>query len=161
MENNKNITGVHAVQWGNTNEVCGIKVLEQDQNVHVIPTGLWLANNGLLGAAPDGLVNNNHIVEVKCPWKFRNAVLEVEIEKNHDYILYKENNTLFVNKTHPYWDEIQGQLYLTKRQFCYLVIWTPKQTLITEIEKDKEWKVNIDILEAFFIQKYIPYLVNM
>jgi len=158
---NNNITGVHAVQWGITNEICGIKVLEQDQNVNVKPTGLWLKTSGLLGATPDGLVNSSHIVEVKCPWKYWNAVLEVEITKNHDYILYKENNELFVNKTHPYWDQIQGQLYLTNRQFCYLVIWTPKQALITEIEKDVKWIENLEILETFFIEKYIPYLVDI
>jgi len=98
---------------------------------------------------------------VKCPWKYRNAVLEVEITKNHDYILYKENNELFVNKTHPYWDQIQGQLYLRNCQFCYLVIWTPKQALITEIEKDVKWIENLEILEKFFIEKYIPYLVDI
>ncbi|KAL4153494.1 hypothetical protein QTP88_001327 [Uroleucon formosanum] len=95
LENNNNITGVHAIQWGITNEICGIKVLEQDQNINVKPTGLWLKSIGLLGATPDGLINSSHIVEVKCPWKYKNTVLEVEITKNHDYILYKENNELF------------------------------------------------------------------
>ena len=40
--NNNNITGVHAVQWGNTNDVCGIKAPVKYQNVNVIPTGLLL-----------------------------------------------------------------------------------------------------------------------
>jgi len=98
---------------------------------------------------------------VKCPWKYRNAVLEVEITKNHVYILYKENNELFVNKTHPYWDQIEGQLYLTNRQFCYLVIWTPKQALIIETEKDIKWIENLEILETFFIVKFMTYLVGI
>lgn len=46
-------------------EVCCIKVLEQDQSVNVIKTGLWFVNNGLLGTTLDGLINRNHIVEVK------------------------------------------------------------------------------------------------
>lgn len=161
MENNTCIKGVHAVQWGITNEIKGIKVLEENEKVKVVSTGLWLSNNGFLGASPDGIVNSDYIVEVKCPWKFRNKKLETEIEKDHSYIVYRENNIILINKKHEYWDQIQGQLYLTKRKCCYLVIWTPGQSIIIGIEKDVEWEVNLDHLERFFINKYIPYLINM
>lgn len=160
LNNDTNLNGVHAIQWGITNESCGINILKQEETIEVIPTGLWLSNNGFLGASPDGLVGMNHIVEVKCPWKFRNKVLSTEIENDHSYIVYKENDQILVNKQHPYWDQIQGQLYLTNRKFCYLVIWTPMQSIITEVEKDNEWESNLEILEAFFIQKYIPYLIE-
>lgn len=58
LENNANIEGIHAVQWGITNEIEGIKVLEENKNVKVVSTGLWLSNNGFLGASPDGMVNS-------------------------------------------------------------------------------------------------------
>lgn len=85
LDNNKDLNGLHAIQWGITNESCGIDILQQEE-VEVLPTGLWLYNNGFLGASPDGLVNTNHIVEVKCPWKFRNNILSTEIENDHSYI---------------------------------------------------------------------------
>jgi len=56
---------------GITDELCGIKVLEQYQNVNVKPTGLRLTNSGLLDATPNGLVNSSHIVELKCSWKLK------------------------------------------------------------------------------------------
>jgi hypothetical protein len=68
--------------------------------------------------------------------------------------------TIYINKNHFYWDQIQGQLYLTRRMLCYLVIWTPNQTIITEIEKDPAWFENIEKLENFFIEKYITTLVE-
>lgn len=105
------------------------------------------------------MVGTNHIVEVKCPWKFRNKKIENEIKKDHSYILYIENNMLLVNKCHIYWHQIQGQLYLTKRTFCYLIIWTPSQTIITEIERDAEWEANLNIIERFFITRYLPSLI--
>lgn len=135
FENNTNITVVHTVQWGITNEASGIKVLEEDENVHIISTGLWLSNNRFLGASPDGLIGLNHVVEIKCPWKFKNKNLEIEIEKDYNYIVYKENDVILINKNHIYWDQSQRQLYLTKHKLCYLVVWTPGQTIITEIER--------------------------
>lgn len=86
LQNNTNLSGVHAIQWGITNEISGIEVLEQEQNVNVVSTGLWLSNNGYLGASPDGLVNSEHTVEIKCPWKCKNKILHTEHKKDHSYI---------------------------------------------------------------------------
>lgn len=82
LQNDTNLSGVHAIQWGLTNEISGIKVLEQDQNVNVVSAGLWLLNNGVLGASPDGFVNSEYIVEIKCPWKYRNKNLDIELAKD-------------------------------------------------------------------------------
>lgn len=101
-----------------------------------------MSNNDFLGASQDGLVNRNHSVEVKSPWKYKNNILSTEIENHHSYIVYEKNDLMLVNKQHHYWDQIQGQLYLTNRKYCYLVIWTPMQSVIIEVEKDKEWKNN-------------------
>ncbi|CAI6358908.1 unnamed protein product [Macrosiphum euphorbiae] len=73
----------HFEALGLTNEKSGIRVLGKEQNVNVIPTGLWLANNGFLGASPDGLINSDYIVEIKCPWKFRNKALDIELKNDH------------------------------------------------------------------------------
>lgn len=160
LKNDTNLSGIHAIQWGLTNEKSGIRVLEKEQNVNVVPTGLWLANNGFLGASPDGLINSDYIVEIKCPWKFRNKALDIELKNDHSYIIYIQNDTVYINKKHFYWHQIQGQLYLTYCKLCYLVIWTPNQTIITEVEKDPDWFINLKVLEQFFIKKFIPFLIE-
>lgn len=43
-----------------------VEVLKKKEKVNVIPTGLWLSTNSLLRASPDGLVNTDYFVEVKC-----------------------------------------------------------------------------------------------
>lgn len=40
LKNNPNIQGVHLVQCGVSNEINDIKVLEENKNVKVVPTGL-------------------------------------------------------------------------------------------------------------------------
>ncbi|KAL4142243.1 hypothetical protein QTP88_004738 [Uroleucon formosanum] len=106
----------------------------------------WLYNNGYLGASPDGLFGTNHIVEVKCPWKFRNKVLSTEIENDHSYIIYKENDHILISKQHPYWDQIQGQL-----------LWTSMQSIITEVSNDV-YQINeddgVDHWSIFFFTFY-------
>lgn len=88
LKNDTNLSGVHAIQWGLTNEKSGIRVLEKEQNVNVVPTGLLLANNGFLGASPDDLINSDFIVEIKCPWKFRNKSLDIELKNDQLYNIY-------------------------------------------------------------------------
>lgn len=160
LENNTNLTNVHAIQWRISNENCGIEILKREENVEVISTGIWLSNSGFLGASPDRLIGTDKIIEVKCLWKFRNKNLVAEIENDHSYIIFKKDNNILINKNHIYWDQIQGQLYLTNHKYCYLVIWTPEQSIISEVEKDNEWIENLDILEHFFIQKYILYFIE-
>ncbi|KAL3277310.1 hypothetical protein HHI36_012661 [Cryptolaemus montrouzieri] len=65
------LDGVKAIQWGRDHEKDGIRVLEENRKVHVTPTGLWLDQCGFIGGSPDGLVNDDGIVEVKCPYKLR------------------------------------------------------------------------------------------
>lgn len=52
-------------------------------------------------------------------WKFKNKVLSNKIENDHSHIVYKENDCILVNKHHTYWDQIQGQLYLTKQVILF------------------------------------------
>lgn len=56
-----------------------------------------------------------------------------------NYIIYKEGDATKTNKTHPYYDQIQGQLHITRRQTCYLVVWTPAEIEVVLIERDEEW----------------------
>ena len=74
-----------------------LKYQKKNENVKVISTGLWLCKNGFLGVSLDEMVNSDYIVEVKCPWKYRNKNLKSEIEKGHNYIVYKENNKIAIN----------------------------------------------------------------
>jgi hypothetical protein len=38
-----------------------------------------------------------------------------------------------LKRTHAYYFQVQGQLLITGRQFCYFVIWTPKGLILEKI----------------------------
>ena len=65
----KNLNGVEAILWGRTNEKVAIKAAyTQTTGNSVQETGLWLHESGILGASPDGIVGDDTIIEVKCPY---------------------------------------------------------------------------------------------
>jgi hypothetical protein len=73
-----------------------------------------------LGASPDGLVDLDSIVEIKCPFAARNIHIKTAIEKkkflemnsrDDDKILLKENDS--------YMYQVQGQLLMSNLQKCY------------------------------------------
>ncbi|KAG5862731.1 hypothetical protein JTB14_035589 [Gonioctena quinquepunctata] len=103
-------------------------------NMDIIPTGLWLDESGFLGASPDGLCGDSAIVEVKCPYKFRAFISLCEALRNDKgYISYKEGDQTPKNYNHDYYHQIQGQLHLTKRDVCYLVVWTPNECEVVSV----------------------------
>jgi hypothetical protein len=78
-----------------------------------------------LGASPDGLVDLDSIVEIKCPFAARNTDIKTAIEKkkylemnprDDDKILLKENDN--------YMYQVQRQLLMSNLQKCYFIVHT-------------------------------------
>jgi len=65
------LDGVKAIQWGIEHEADAIRQYETETSNTVEPCGLLLAPNGYLGAFPDGLVGQDIVIDVKCPWQLR------------------------------------------------------------------------------------------
>ncbi|XP_023016304.2 uncharacterized protein [Leptinotarsa decemlineata] len=132
------LEGVKQIQWERQNEIDGIKSFEKVTGAKVMRTGLWLHTCGFLEAYPDGLFFSDGIIEVKCPYTLRNSLLADNLKKSD--ILFSENGEYIANKDHNYYHQIQGQLHITGRDYCYLVLWTTADVAIKKIEKDKSWE---------------------
>ncbi|XP_023316614.1 uncharacterized protein LOC106658550 [Trichogramma pretiosum] len=74
-----------------------------------------------IGATPDRLLGTETIVEVKCPYSIRYTGIH---EKAVPYIQKDKNGCLQLKEDHPYYYQVQGQLYATKRNFCDFIIYT-------------------------------------
>ncbi|KAK9745270.1 YqaJ-like viral recombinase domain [Popillia japonica] len=149
-----NLEGVKAIQWGRLHEKVAIEHFKNTMNLEVQETGIWLTNSGLLGATPDGLVQDDAIIEVKCPYSYRSDVLSETLKSTSSYIIhFNEEGDVVVNNTHHYYHQIQGLLHILNRSICYLCIWTTKEAIIAPIERD------VEILENFVTQQYVPSLM--
>ncbi|KAJ8965260.1 hypothetical protein NQ314_004250 [Rhamnusium bicolor] len=157
-----NLNSVLAIQWGRENELSAIETFKAATGMEVFSTGLWLEECGYIGASPDGFVGEDALIEVKCPYKYKSVSLEDALRNDKTYIIYKnEEGDITVNTKHVYWDQIQGQLHITNKEKCFLVVWTPAECEIVEIPKYKEWEENMDLLKQFYLEKFIPYITNM
>lgn len=155
------LSKIKAIQWGNNHEKEGLKTLSDNLKKEIKACGVFLSSSGVLGASPDGLIDEDYVVEIKCPYKFREVLLAEELKKDKSYIFYYDDNSkLRLNAKHPYYDQVQGQLYLTKRNFCYLCVWTPKQAIYALISKDKSWEQNLRKMEKFYFDHFISFLTR-
>lgn len=146
-----------SVQWGINNEEVAIKCFENEQGLKVDETGIWLDESGLLGASPDGLVGEDAILEIKCPFKHRAATSAKEVLYDHEYCF---DTNGFLKETHPYYHQVQRQLHLLQRSLCYFVVWTPQFFISLKVEKNPEWTINIEKLKTFFKNYYLRRLMD-
>lgn len=67
---------------------------------------------------------------------------------------------MIIKEKHDYYDQIQGQLFLTNRDKCFLIIYSTKDCLQVCINKNPQWASNIGIVEHFYLTKYINYVLE-
>ncbi|KXZ75611.1 hypothetical protein TcasGA2_TC031081 [Tribolium castaneum] len=107
---------VAAVQWGKTHEKTALREFEEATNLKVQETGFWLEESGFLGASPDGLVEEDGILEIKCPYKYRDTDSLSEALKDKKYFYWRdENEDINLNSNHNYYHQVQGQMHITGR----------------------------------------------
>ena len=155
------LSRVKTVQWGVNNEEEAIKAFTLKTGLEVKETGIWFHSSGILGASPDGIIDEESVLEVKCPYTERNLTIAEAVgsatfclekcESGHGYTLKKD---------HVYWHQVQGELYFSQRNFCYFVVWTTKDIAIVKIERDKTWVANIPVLTQFYFDNIFPRIVE-
>lgn len=157
-----NLDGIKAVQWGREHEDAAVEAFTATTGLSVNPTGLWLHPCGYLGASPDGLVGEEAVLEVKCPFKFRNGNLMQELSKDDSYICTynTESHQFVINEKHDYYAQIQGQLHILNKKLCYLVIWTPQTTVVLKVPKEEAWEENLTILQNFYLNNFLTNMLE-
>ena len=122
-----------AMRWGSLMEICAVATyMKYFPNATYQSTGIWQHERcPWLGISPDGLVNNDIVVEIKCP--FMNG-----------------NPFPYRNIPAQYIGQAQFEMYATKRRKMHFVVWTPKTTKIYEMEMNDEFiQLVLEELQAF------------
>ena len=144
-----------AIKHGIQYETAAINAYKNERPVSkVTMCGLLIDEQyPFLACSPDGLVNIEGVLEVKCPFSTKNrSPLEAQF--------LDENGNLL--KNHKYFFQIQGILHISKREWCDLVIWTYNGVHISSINRDDNFWNNhmVAKLENFYMEYLLPEIVE-
>lgn len=159
---NKISIKTRAMVHGTINEKVAIAQYMKEYDVDVTDCGLFLSQERpYLGASPDGLLGPETIVEVKCPYASRDKdICPISVP----FLQKDEDGQLILKKTTIYYAQIQGQLYVTKRKFCNLIVYTYQCLKVVFVERDDQFIMDMLVkldhfYEHFFkdavIKKYL------
>jgi hypothetical protein len=84
------------------------------------------------------------------------------LKPEEEYIIAYDQttNSHTINTKHDYYHQIQSQIYFCQRDYGYLLLWTKIDHLLLKIPKDPEWEKNIAVLCNFYINEYVPHILN-
>ncbi|KAJ8666268.1 hypothetical protein QAD02_007930 [Eretmocerus hayati] len=95
---------------------------------------------------PDRLLCYVNLLEVKCPYSSRHYMMK---EVTVPYLGRDQDGYLRLEKKHPYYYQVQGQMLVTNRAYCDLVVWTFVDMHHETIERDPD-----------FIQEMLKTLID-
>ena len=177
---------VPAIQWGNMNEENAYSLYVnlstgEGQKPETIPSGVIMSTNpgphhecevtksGLvicedrpfLGVSPDGCVKckccGRGLVEIKCPYKFREGTLEDAMKDTDFYI----GHDYQLKETHKYFSQVQLQMYVCDVQYVDLLVWTPVDCLITRVSRNNNFiSEMLSKVEDIWLNHIVPELIT-
>ena len=115
-----------AMEWGNEYEPVARLKYELTTGNNVDECGLFLHNSIMAGASPDGLVNDDGLLEIKCP----NTATHIETLRKQEV-------------PRQYYWQVMGQLWITGRKWCDFVSYDPRlsqnaQYFCTRVLRDED-----------------------
>lgn len=90
----------------------------------VIPCGLFVDEViPYLGASPDGLIDSDSIIEVKCPSSASSLTpIEAIRSKKITFCIATKENGIKLKRNYNYFYQVQGELKIAKKKYCYFVV---------------------------------------
>ncbi|KAL4088881.1 hypothetical protein QTP88_023965 [Uroleucon formosanum] len=154
-----------ATDYGKATEPQAIAALEKQLKCKVNQCGLIIDEHfPYLTASPDGLINDDFIVEIKCPFLIKDTktFLEAINSKKLSFCRLSENGKIELKVDHSYYYQRQGQMQISKRNFCYFVVYSVNWMEIQTISFDDSfWREKMfEKLKVFYTECLLPELVN-
>ena len=129
-----------AMQWGD-HEPEARTAYERVTGTSVEETGFVAHDTLLAGCSPDGLVDWDGLIEIKCPY---NSAVHIE--------------TLLRGMPDEHIPQVQGQMWITGRQWCDFVSYDPRmpvelQLHVQRIQRDPGFIADLEAKVTSFLQQ--------
>ena len=149
----KDLYHIRSVKHGIDNEDAAIAKYEELTGNTVTRMGIVVDDDRpYLGTSVDGLTDTC-VVEVKCPFAAKGKIID------HVTVPYliKTSDGLQLDQKHDYFYQIQGQLHVTKKSLCHLVVYTIEDLQVIKVYPNPEFtKSMLEKLDDFFTDYFKP-----
>lgn len=127
-----------ATQWGQSHEQEALEDFQYKTSWDVKKATFVVdPHRPWLGASPDGYLLCIALLEIKCPYGLRDKDKPVPFKTVEDQPHYHA--------------QMQIQMLVTGRKYCYFWQWTPHDSNLDFVEFDQDWiNENLPKLEAFY-----------
>jgi len=100
-------------------------------------------------------VNDNIVVELKCPYSGKDKSVKDLVASGYKHV--EETDGKFsLKNTSPYYCQVQGEMAIKKMSLCHVVVWTPITTEIMKVTFDKEfWSYDLLPKLVHFYKKHV------
>jgi hypothetical protein len=69
-----------------------------------------------------------------------------------------KDGRLHLKESHNYYHQVQGQLFLTDKKCCDLVVWTSKDVQVIRIARQESWNVNLSKMIKFYFDTFLDMI---
>lgn len=154
-----------ATRYGKRYEPIARGTLEAKLGRTIYPCGLIIDPEiPGLGASPDGIIDEDTLVEIKYLYSAKRYSIEDAISKKLPavYKIFKNGDITKVNKRHEYYYQMQGQLHIVNRKYCEFLLWTPHSNVHLTIKRDDNfWKTKMEpLLIEFYNNCLVPEIID-
>ena len=152
-----------ATLYGREHEKDARRKLEQILATDIVsPKKVVDKEHKFLVCIPDGFINDDKLVEIKCPFKCQGQSMEELARTDDNFCLrVSETGRLKLKEDHDYYYQVQGELNICQKKFCYFVVWSPKEFHYQVIERDTEfWEIHIFPLLLDFYRWFFLRMIN-
>jgi hypothetical protein len=164
------ISHVPAIKFGKENEDIARKQLEKQLKIKINKCGLFIDPiHAFLGASPDGIVEGEDaIVEIKCLFAACQMniddAIKTGVTKHWKLVANGTISNYELNKNDDWYFQIQGQIHIANKSFCYFAAWTSEEQSM-KVEKifrdDDFWdKKMLPKLLKFFNSHLAPEIID-
>jgi len=130
-----------AMTWGTEQEPAARAAYERVTGRIVEETGFVCHDTLMAGCSPDGLVDWDGLIEIKCPYNTGNHI-----------------ETLLNGMPADHIPQVQGQLWITGREWCDFVSFDPRmpealQLHVQRIQRDPSFIADLEARITSFLQQ--------
>lgn len=155
--------------WGKNNEERARKefvaiVETSHQHFKCRASGLQISTDySFLAASPDGVVScaccGEGLLEIKCPFTCRFKKIDEVANVTHSCLVSKDG-VICLDKDHANYYQVQMQMFVSKRNFSYFVVWTMKDIHVERVTLDVPFCLDmVGLCKDYFLKIALPELV--